>query len=276
MLGRICAHKAKIQTVIYQAHGFHFWNGAPVKNWLLYYPVERLLAHWTDLLITINCEDYKRANRFHLNRNGKVILHPGVGVDIQRFQNVIISRDNKRTELGVTKEQIVFITVGELIDRKNHDILIDAMRQLDHKNVMLLIAGDGVNMTKLQLRIDNEGLHDSVKLLGYRADIKELLKASDCFVFPSFQEGLPGALMEAMASGLPCIASCIRGNIDLLKESEFMFFPSDCNKLITLMEKMFNEETRKSEAEKNKERIKKFDISEAITAYKNVYQNLLE
>lgn len=274
MLGRICAHKAKIKTIIYQAHGFHFWNGAPIKNWMIYYPVEKFLAHWTDILITINKEDYQRAKSFHLSKNGKLILHPGVGVNIRDFQDVAVNRDEKRKEIDVGKNQVVFITVGELIDRKNHDILLDAMKQLNNKNAVLLIVGNGTNAARLQARIDSEGLCDSVKLLGYRTDVKELLKAADCFVFPSLQEGLPGALMEAMAAGLPCIASNIRGNTDALGDSEFMFNPKDCDSLVTYMGKMLNVETRSWEAEKNKERIKKFDISEAIKAYKNIYQDL--
>lgn len=228
--------------------------------------MERFLAHWTDILITINKEDYQQAKAFHLRKNGKLILHPGVGVNIQDFQNVMINRDKKREELGVAKNQTVFITVGELIDRKNHDILLDAMKQINDKDVVLLIAGSGANAARLQRRIDREGLNDTVKLLGYRTDVKELLKTADGFIFPSLQEGLPGALMEAMAAGLPCIASNIRGNTDALDDSEFMFKPNECNRLVTLMEKMLNPEIRGLEAKKNEDRVKKFDISEAIKA----------
>lgn len=146
---------------------------------------------------------------------------------------------------------------------------------MNHKNVVLLIAGSGANADKLQARIEKEGLRNSVKLLGYRTDIKELLKAADCFVFSSLQEGLPSALMEAMAAGLPCIASNIRGNTDVLCDSEFMFSPKDSNGLAALMDKMLNIETRALEAEKNKEKVEKFDISEAIKAYKNIYQDVL-
>lgn len=275
VLGRICAHEARIPTVIYQAHGFHFWKGAPLKNWMLYYPVERILAHWTDILITINREDYERVQAFHLHKNGKLILHPGVGVNIKGFQDVEVDRMQKRTELGIKSNQTVFITVGELIDRKNHDILIDAMKKIDQGDVVLLIAGAGQNKDKLQSRIKEEKLENSVRLLGYRTDIKELLKVSDCFVFPSFQEGLPGALMEAMASGLPCIASNIRGNTDALENSTFMFAPNDCDQLVLLMGKMLDPDVRCAEAEKNKERVRRYDISEAINAYKMIYGSLM-
>lgn len=275
VLGRICAHEVQMPTVIYQAHGFHFWKGAPAKNWLMYYPVEKALAHWTDILITINQEDYERAKKFHLHKGGKLILHPGVGVNIANFQDVEVDRSQKRAELGVKPDQTVFITVGELIDRKNHDILIDAMKKLNKSDTVLLIAGAGENMNKLQSKIDSEGLQSTVKLLGYRTDVKELLKASDCFVFSSFQEGLPGALMEAMASGLPCVASNIRGNTDALGDSPFMFAPNDCDQLVLHMEKMLDPDVRYAEAEKNKVRVQKFDISEAVSAYKAIYSGLL-
>ena len=275
VLGRIGAHEAQIPTVIYQAHGFHFWKGAPAKNWLMYYSVEKALAHWTDILITINQEDYERAKKFHLHKGGKLILHPGVGVNIANFQDVEVDRSQNRAELGVKPDQTVFITVGELIDRKNHDILIDAMKKLNKSDTVLLIAGAGENMNKLQSKIDREGLQSTVKLLGYRTDVKELLKASDCFVFSSFQEGLPGALMEAMASGLPCIASNIRGNTDALGDSPFMFAPNDCDQLVLHMEKMLDPDVRYAEAEKNKVRVQKFDISEAVSAYKAIYSGLL-
>lgn len=191
------------------------------------------------------------------------------------FQNVEIDRIEKRKELGIKPDQTVFVTVGELIDRKNYDILIDAMKKINQSEVVLLIAGAGKNANKLQSRMDEEKLGNSVQLLGYRTDIKELLKASDCFVFPSFQEGLPRALIEAMASGLPCIASKIRGNTDALEDSTFMFAPNDCDQLVLLMEKMLNPDVRSAEAEKNKEKVRKFDIAEAISAYKAIYGGLL-
>lgn len=247
-----------------------------MKNWLLYYPVEKFLAHWTDILITINQEDYKRAKHFHLNKNGKLILHPGVGVNIKDFQDVKYDRDKKRAELGLKTNQVVFITVGELIDRKNHDILIDAMKKNNQNNIVLFIVGSGQNADKLQSRINEENLDNSIRLLGYRTDIKELLNASDCFVFPSFQEGLPGALMEAMASELPCIASNIRGNTDCLEDSAFMFNPNDSDQLVLLMKEMLDPNVRYIEALKNKTRVKKFDITEAIKAYKMIYRNLMQ
>lgn len=262
VLGRLCAHeinKERIKNgkkpiyVIYQAHGFHFWKGAPKKNWLIFYPVEKFLAHWTDMLITINQEDYQVAKKFKLQNSGKVILHPGVGVNIKDFQNVAIDRDKKREELGVKTDQLLFLNVGELIDRKNQKVLLEAMKKLNNPNIVLMIAGDGEKKEELEKNIHDLQLEKSVKLLGYRPDVKELLKAADCFVFPSYQEGLPGALMEAMAVGLPCIASNIRGNTDALQDSGFMFSPDDVDGLAELMKVMLYKSSRIAEGKANEE-----------------------
>lgn len=233
-----------------------------------------MLARYTDILITINREDYERARKFHLNKNGKLFLHPGVGVDVKRFADIEVDRDAKRKILGIDEGQIVFFTVGELIKRKNQDVLIEAMRKLGRKDVIFLVAGDGERKNILKEKIDELGLQNQVKMLGFRSDIPELLKVVDCFVLPSFQEGLPGALMEAVASGLPCIASNIRGNVDILGDSNFIFAPNDSDRLTGFMILMLDKDIRSSEAAKNKLRAMKFDISESIKAYKDIYSLL--
>lgn len=285
VLGRLCAHTINKKRkkngqkpiyVIYQAHGFHFWNGAPKKNWIIFYPVEQFLAAYTNMLVTINQEDYSVAKKFKLadyeGEKGQLILHPGVGVNIANFQQVVIDRDKKRKELGVKPDQVLFLTVGELIERKNHKVLLQAMKKLNNSNAVLLIAGDGEKKLSLEKEIHELGLRESVRMLGFRSDVKELLKVADCFVFPSYQEGLPGALMEAMASGLPCIASKIRGNIDALQDSGFMFDPDDVDGLVELMKVMFDRSSREAEGQENEKRVKRFDISRSIEAYKKIYK----
>ena len=168
-------------------------------------------------------------------------------------------------------DQLLFLNVGELIDRKNQKVLLEAMKKLNNPNIVLMIAGDGEKKEELEKNIHDLQLEKSVKLLGYRPDVKELLKAADCFVFPSYQEGLPGALMEAMAGGLPCIASNIRGNTDALQDSGFMFSPDDVDGLAELMKVMLYKSSRIAEGKANEERVKRFDISRSIEAYKKVY-----
>ena len=191
------------------------------------------MAHFTDLLITINYEDYNRAQKFKLKENGRVQLIHGVGVDTSRFCGK--TKSNIRNELGINKSSIVYISVGEMIDRKNQMRLIQAFENAKIESSHLLLCGDG----GLRKQIENyvvEHKLSNIHLLGFRSDIPELLAESDIFVFPSYQEGLPGALMEAMASGKACVASKIRGNVDLLGDDyKYLFNPDNTEELSNML-----------------------------------------
>ncbi|MGI6537822.1 MAG: glycosyltransferase family 4 protein [Caldicoprobacterales bacterium] len=206
--------RKKGTKVIYTAHGFHFYKGAPIKNWLIYYLVERIAAKYTDVLITINKEDFKNCQKFKTN---KIVYVPGIGIDVNKIRNTKTDRKLKRKELGLNEDDYVLITAGELSRRKNHEVLIKALAEIKNKNVKLLICGLGELEDYLRNLVSDFRLEDRVILAGYRRDVIELLYASDCFVFPSLQEGLPVALMEAMAAGLPIVCSKIRGNVDLIR-----------------------------------------------------------
>lgn len=216
VLGRIAAHKTNTKPVIYTAHGFHFYKGAPVWNWLFFYPVERFLAHWTDCLITINKEDYKRACKFKVR--DKVEYVPGVGIDIEKYQNIKVNRQEMRKRLGIPQDAFLLISVGELTKRKNHQVVIQALKKCNSKNIYYIICGSGVLRERLKKQIKKGNLEKQVFLLGYRIDIPELLNCSDCFVFPSLQEGLSIALLEALVMQLPVICFDIRGNNDFMDE----------------------------------------------------------
>lgn len=229
VLGRIAAFKTNTKPVIYTAHGFHFYSGAPMMNWLFFYPVERWLAKWTDCLITINQEDYQRAKTFSVR--GEVEYVAGVGIDLEKYQNIQVDRQALRKKLGVPEEAFLLISVGELSKRKNHSVVIQALSQCKEKDIYYIICGSGVLEGKLLKLIEKYTLQERVKLLGYRTDIPELLSISDCFIFPSLQEGLPVAVMEALAVGLPVICSDIRGNRDLNKRANFRFEPYNDKKI---------------------------------------------
>ena len=209
---RQAAHKTGTK-VIYTAHGFHFYEGAPLKNWLIFYPIEKHYSRYTDVLITINKEDYGRAKK-HFKAK-KVVCIPGVGVDTEKFEPQADTND-KRAEIGGTSECKLIISVGELSARKNHKIIVEALQELPD-DYWYVIVGKGELKDEL-MSFDHTG---RLKLLGFRTDIVELLHAADLFVFPSLQEGLPVALMEAMAAGLPCIVSKIRGNVDLIDSDDY-------------------------------------------------------
>lgn len=215
---RLCARKyRKTGTrVVYTAHGFHFFKNAPMKNWLIYYPVEKMMSRFTDVLITINKEDFYRAKyKFHAK---KTVYIPGVGIDSNRFQNLGISREQKRQALGLSKEDLFILSVGELNKNKNHEVVVRALAGLKGQNIVYMIAGEGNQKEHLKTLAEEKGV--SLRLLGFREDICPLLEAADVFAFPSKREGLSVSVMEAMFMKKPVIASKIRGNIDLIKDGE--------------------------------------------------------
>lgn len=201
--------------VFYTAHGFHFYKGAPLKNWLLYYPIEKICSYFTDTLITINQEDFNFAKK-HLNAKSTQYV-PGVGIDTGHFVNVKVSKKIKRAELGIPENAILLTSVGELNQNKNHQIILRAMAQLKNKNLYYIIAGEGENADNLLALSKELGVENNFRLLGYRNDIAEIYKVSDICCFPSIREGLPVAVMEAMAAGLPIVSGDNRGSRDLCK-----------------------------------------------------------
>ena len=208
--------------VFYTAHGFHFYKGAPKFNWMVYYPIEKLCSRFTDKLITINTEDYALAkNKFKAK---EVHYVPGVGIELSKFSNVWVNRNEKRKEVGVPEDAFLLFSVGELNENKNHQVVIRALAMLNDPKVHYAIAGVGEKQEYLFALANELGVSEQVHLLGYRSDIPELNSVANLFCFPSFREGLSASLMEAMACGLPVVCSRIRGNTDLIEESGGRFF----------------------------------------------------
>lgn len=227
--GRKAASKFDIK-VIYTAHGFHFWKGSPVINQVAYKNMEKLAARWTDVLMTINPEDYEAAKTFHYKSGGGPVYIPGVGVDVRAIQAEKTEKSLVRKELGIPDDAFVLYSIGELIPRKNHKFVIDSLEQefRNDPNLHYVTAGNGKLTEELTAHINALGLSKQIHLLGFRTDARRLMYGMDLFVFPSYQEGLPVAVMEAMAAGLPIIATDIRGNHDLIQDGKNGFlYPVD-------------------------------------------------
>lgn len=259
MCTRIACCKARKNgtKVFYTAHGFHFYKGAPLKNWILYYPIEKVCAHFTDVLITINQEDFILAKK--KMKAKKVELVNGVGIDIDKFEKIDIDRMMLRQEYGISNTDILLLSIGELNENKNHETVIRAIADMD---IHYMIVGKGKLQEHLQSVIDELGISNKVILLGYRNDIAELCQMADVFVFPSYREGLPVSIMEAMASALPVVCSEIRGNIDLVDENGGVWFNpysvEECRKAILSVISNDLEKMKKY----NKAKIQKFsDLS---------------
>jgi len=215
LLTRLCGQRSRRRgaRMIYTAHGFHFYKGAPLLNWLVYYPIEWLSAFGTDVLITINHEDHRRASRFPAR---SVEYVPGVGVDLDRFRSPTVEPSEVRRRLGLAENAFVVLSIGELNDNKNHQTIIKALAATTTPGLQYLICGNGPRREELEQLALDLGLKDRVSLLGYRRDIPELLAASDAFCLPSIREGLSLAAVEAMAAGKPVVCSRNRGSEDLV------------------------------------------------------------
>lgn len=277
MISRLAA-KGTNTRIIYTAHGFHFYKGAPLINWLLYYPIEKLLSYYTDVLITINKEDYNRAKKKFHAKETKYI--PGVGIDIEKIQSVQIDRNAKRKELGVDEHNIVLLSVGELNKNKNHEVVIKALAELKDPNIKYIICGKGVQKKYLEKLSGDLGVKSQVHCLGYRTDIIEVCQSADIFVFPSKREGLPVALMEAMACGLPCIVSEIRGNRDLIEDGKigYCFKPNNIKQFTIKLESLCSDnETRERMQLAGIKKIKCFDIIKVTKKMCEIYgRNLVD
>lgn len=274
ILGRLAGKKCKVKKVIYQAHGFHFYKGAPKLNWLVYYPIEKWLAHHTDVLITINQEDYTLAkNKFHLRNHGHIYYIPGVGIDLQQIQSVKADREAVRASLGIKNDDIVLISAGRLDANKNNETTIRAVAKVP--DVKLLLCGDGELKPELDVLAESLGVSDRVFFLGNRYDIMELYQAADIFVMMSFREGLSRSIMEAMASGLPCIVSKIRGNVDLVQDDAggYLCDPHDVEAIEKRLKMLVCSPNLMIQfGESNRRQIRDFDLAVVKEQLVNIYR----
>lgn len=300
VLGRILGKKCKVEKVIYQAHGFHFYKGSPKINWMIYYPIEKLLARYTDALITINQEDFEFSKiKFKLRNNGKIYYVPGVGIDTTQYNTGEISRfaklselsssndkasltlsdgcplwAKKRMELNIPLDAFVIISVGELNANKNNTVIISALEKLNRSDVHYVLCGVGELESALCQQVKESGLENNVHFLGYRNDVKELYEMANGFVMPSLREGLSRSIMEAMASGLPCIVSKIRGNTDLVIDNKggFLCEPTDIGGFASAIGLLCdNFEKCKEMSIFNKEKIVEFDVEVVKKAIGSIY-----
>ncbi|AQS52641.1 Putative glycosyltransferase EpsD [Jeotgalibaca dankookensis] len=269
---RVACKNIKQTRVFYTAHGFHFYKGAPIKSWMIYYPIEKALSRYTDTLITINKEDYKTAkNKFNAKKTEYIA---GVGLNMERFEHIVVDKETKKKELGVPVDSQVLLSIGELNKNKNHEIVIEAIAKLHNEKIHYIICGEGPLNDYLINLSEKLGIERQIHLTGLRKDIPEICKASDVFVFPSIREGLSVALMESMASGLPVICTNIRGNSDLIenKKGGFLIRSGDAD----AWAKYINELTSSNELKKkfscfNLEKIKKFSIVNILSFTEKIY-----
>ena len=211
---RLAAKGCKIKT-IYIAHGFHFYKNCPKINYLLYYPVEKYLSKFTNLIITINQEDYLFAIQ-HFKTNIKFI--PGIGFNQNNFNNKLTSKEILilKNKLGITKNDFVISYIAEISKRKRQLYLLECLSKLNNSNIKLVLVGNNILGNKIDKTIKKYNLEDNVILLGFRNDISDILDITDLVISTSKQEGLPLNIMEAMYKNKNILVTDCRGNRDLI------------------------------------------------------------
>lgn len=277
-IGRICGKRMHVKKVIYTVHGFHFYKDAPFINRTVFKMAERIMARWTDVIITMNQEDYEAAQKFHIKKGGNIYKVHGVGINIDNYRNVNVDKKNVRLRLGIKDGDVVCISAGDLVSRKNYAVAIKAIALLRDSRIHYIVCGIGPEKRKLEKLAKNLHIENQIHFLGFRTDVKELLLSADVFLFTSLQEGLPRSLMEAMACGLPCIVSNIRGNIDLIEDKKggFLCGTKDIKAFAYAINKLsYDSILQKKMGSINQENIKDYDINIVNKEIEDIYKKEL-
>lgn len=279
-LASISARK-KGMKVIYTAHGFHFFKGAPKINWMLYYPAEKIMSRYTDVLITINQEDYDTAVNKKFNAK-QIELVNGVGIDLEKFTpQTIEEKNDMRNKYGYKKEDFILFYAAELNNNKHQDLLINVINKLREEipSIKLLLAGNGPLEDQYKKQAKELGVNENIEFLGYRKDVKNFLMLSDLAVASSRREGLPANIMEAMAIGLPIVATNVRGHRDLIKDGEngYVVEVDDEDKFISSINEIYNNyELREKFKKQSLKLIEEYSLDNILIEMERIYKSVLE
>lgn len=276
VLGRLACktERKKGLRVLYTAHGFHFYKGAFPLNWFIYYPIELVCSYITDCLITINNEDFNLAQK--KMKCKEIVFIPGVGINVKSFSSKKIDLKKKKEDLGLPVDGFVLLSVGELNKNKNHQVVIRALSEIDSNNIHYLIAGEGVLKNYLKKIANKLKIGENIHLLGYRRDVNELLQVADIFCHPSYREGMPVSVMEAMAAGLPVVGSNIRGVNDCCEDNinGILCDPRKAEDFSGAINRLVN---NKKEiiimGGKSSDRVTNYDITNVNKIMKEIYKN---
>lgn len=275
---RLAANKyrRKGTKVVYMVHGFHFYKGASLLNWLLFCPIEMFMSLYMDALVTINWEDYHWAEKW---LRVPCLEHiDGIGVDFKRF-NREVSREDKRVELGIASEECLLLSVGELQTHKNHEVMLRAVAKLNDSRVRYVICGRGVLLESLKELSNELGIQNQVMFLGYRKDIPQIMHAADIYAHPSKREGLGLASLEAMACGLPLVTSNVHGIPDYVENgvTGFMCSPSDVDGYVECLKILIdNPELRRQIKENNLIRVEKYSVDKIQKVIAELFSDILK
>lgn len=281
MVGRLAAIKARKRgtKVIYMTHGLHFYEGVSLKNWILYYPVEKALSCITDAIISINEEDRllikkKFYTRLQYKTNGIGYDYRHVG-DVEKRDRLCI-----RQKLGIAPDDFVGIYIARYTEDKNHRFLIESMKKILSRipSYKIVFVGDGSEFDVCREEAKKLGLERQILFVGYHKEITDFLSIADIGLSPSLCEGLGLGLVEEMSAHIPVLASDIRGHRDLIKHgvNGMLYKPNDYNdfedKLLSLYRDPSLRERLSENASKN---LSQYAVEEIIPRMMNIYEEVL-
>ena len=266
--------------LLYTAHGFHFFKGGSLKNWLLYYPVEKLLSRYTDAIITINQEDFKLISDKGFKTKGH-LLESGMGVSTQRFYPVdTATKMELRSKKGYASDAFILIYVAEFIHRKNHQFILDEVEGLAKEihGLKIIFAGRGQLLEKMKAYAITKKIDDLVDFLGFRMDVNELMNLADLGISASRQEGLGLNLAEELFCGLPVVATNDRGHREIIKDgyNGFMFEQDNVQIFQQQILQLYNDEHLYKKMSVNATKAtERFSLLKAKTALTEIYQQYI-
>lgn len=270
--------RVKNVKIVYTAHGFHFFKGCSWINYILFYPVEKILSKYTNMIITINKEDYEFAKK-HFKTDIRYI--PGIGFNEENFKKKMNKKEKKlfRKSLGLSNDDYVISYVAEISKRKRHDYLLKVISKMNITNEKFLFIGDDTKIGIIRRLIDKYNLDSVVKIIGFNNEVYKYLDISDLVLSVSMQEGLPLNIMEAMYKEKAIIVTDCRGNRDLIKNNVngLVVSLNDKDELIDAISKLKNNKDLSLKLGiKNKDIIFKYSINSVMPKMEKIYKDLME
>lgn len=279
---RLAAKEARLRgtKVLYTAHGFHFFKGSPIINWLTYYPVEILTSGYADAIITINTEDFELI-KAKGNSKTEYFLIPGIGVDSEKFFPISdYMKNNLRAEIGFAKNDFIAVYAAEFIERKNHKFIIEALAVAKNKfpKLKVLFCGRGKLKEEMEALVKKYNLEATIIFMGFRNDVDQLYKIADIGISSSKQEGLGINLVEEMMCGLPILATVDRGHKEIVspRENGFLFEQENKQEFLKYLNLVYSDiDTRKIMRQKSIKMADKFEISNSLAEMSSIYKKFL-
>ena len=267
--------------MIYTVHGFHFYKGAGKIHNLIYQTIETFLSCFTDVIVTVNREDYEAAGKMHQKKGTYQI--PGVGLDREYFHETSLEQKKEARKQLDVENKFFILSVGELRENKNPEVIIRAIALLKDKGIDITnfrygLLGAGKQELELRKLAEEKGLSKNVIFYGYQTDVRPYLKAADILAFPTIREGLGMAALEAMAMGVPVLAADNRGTREFMidKENGYVCRKNAPGEYAELILKMYQEQTLWSLDMEKRIAIRKstegFDKSNTAVIMKEIYE----